>query len=358
MKICFILPKINLAGGIISTVELANHLLTKGHDVTVVHPSIIIGPRLKWFNFRSIWSNFDIRNKAEDLLYNRIKPECRMIKVPTLKDKYIPNADVVIATWWETAYYVNNYSTGKGIKFYFVRGYEIWSGNKDLVEKTYSLPLRIITTSTSLKSLLKNNHGVDVIGTVPNGVNFSLFYKARGEVSPNGIKRIGMVYRGFKWKGMGDGFEAFRIAKQSVPDIKLVLFGSPAGDDVPDDVDFHEHPDVDTLRTLYNSLDVFILPSHPEEAFANPPMEAMACGVPCVLTNVGGVPDYTIAGKTALVVNPNDPKALADQLILLLTDDKLRHAIAQGGYERIRNFSWEKSASILETILKEQIADK
>jgi glycosyltransferase involved in cell wall biosynthesis len=357
MKICFILPIINLAGGIISTIELANHLYTKGHEVTVVHPSIIISPRLKWFNFRSIWCSFNVGKKAEDLLYNRIKPKCRMIKVPTLKEKYIPEGDVIIATWWETAYYVNNYPADKGTKFYFVRGYEIWSGNKELVDKTYSLPLRIITTSSSLKNLLKNDHCVDLIGTVPNGVNFDIFYKTQAKLSSPGAKRIGMVYSRTKLKGMQNGFEAFQIARKTIPDIKLVLFGSPMGNDVPNDVEFHEYPKADKLRDLYNSLDIFMLPSHPEEGFANPPMEAMACGVPCVLTKVGGVPDYTIPGKTALVVNPNDSRALAESLILLLSDEKLRRTVAQEGCEHIRNFSWEKSAAILETILKEQIAD-
>lgn len=356
MRICFILPIINLSGGIISTIELANQLLAKGHEVTLVHPSVIIAPRLRWFNFRSIWSSLTVRHKAEDLLYKRIKPKCRMIKVPTLKERHIPDAEIVIATWWETAYYVNNYSAAKGTKYYFVRGYEVWSADKELVERTYSLPLKIITTSTSLKNLLSSTLDVEVIGTVPNGVNFDLFYKTKNDRPADGLQRIGMVYRGFKWKGMREGFEAFHLAKQAVPEIKLVLFGSPAGEDVPADVEFHEHPDVDALRALYNSLDVFVLPSHPAEGFANPPMEAMACGVPCVLTGVGGIPDYTIAGKTALVVDPHDSTALAETLIRLLTDKELRHSVAQGGYEHIRNFSWEKSAATLETILRGQIA--
>jgi glycosyltransferase involved in cell wall biosynthesis len=355
MKITFILPSLNLSGGVISTVELANNLVKRDNDVTIIYPVIILRPRLEWYNLRSIAKVLSTRRRQERLLLNRIVPQCRVVTVPTLRKNFIPNGDAIIATWWETAYYLNGYSPEKGMKFYFVRGYEVWSADKELVDRTYSFPLKIITTSTSLRNLLKSALDVDVIGTVPNGVNFSLFYKAKAERSPNCMKRIGMVYRGFKWKGMRDGFEAFRIAKQSVPDSKLVLFGSPAGDDVPDDVEFHEHPDVDTLRALYNSLDVFILPSHPEEGFANPPMEAMACGVPCVLTNVGGVPDYTIHGKTAVVVNPNDSRALAESLIHLLADDKLRHTIAQAGYEHIRNFSWEKSAATLENILKEHI---
>ena len=352
MKITFILPPLNLAGGIISTIELANHLVIKGHEVTVFHPSIIIGPRLKWFNFRSIWHSFNAGNKAEYLLYNRIKPKCRMIKVPTLKEKHIPNADAVIATWWETAYYVNNYSESKGTKFYFVRGYEIWSGNKELVDKTYLLPLKILTTSSSLRSLLINNHGIDVIGTVPNGVNFSLFYKTNTKFTSYRAKRIGMVYSRTKLKGMQNAFEALQIVRKTFSDIKLVLFGSPRGHDVPNETEFHEYPKVDKLRDLYNSLDIFILPSHPEEGFANPPMEAMACGVPCVLTNVGGVPDYTIPGKTALVSPPHDPKALAKNLLTLLTDDQKRKDIAEAGHNHIKGFSWDKSASKLEALLK------
>ena len=357
MKITFILPCLDMAGGVISTIELSNRLNSERHEVSIVYPKVLVGPRSRWRNVRTIWNSLRKNKEMEEKLSKRITVECDLIHVPTLNGRYIPDGDVVIATWWETAYYVRSYSNKKGSKFYFVRGYEIWSGNKPLIDKTYSFPLELITTSSHLKKLLANQFGANVIGIVPNGVNSDLFYKAeRKQVSGSReTKRIGMVYRGTKLKGMHDGFEAFEIAKKDHPDIKLVLFGGPMGDDIPPHCEFHEYPPIEKLRELYSSLDIFMLPSHEEEGFSNPPMEAMACGVACVVTNVGGVPDYTIPGKTALISPPRDPKALADNLLILLNDDEKRAHIADSGHNFIKEFSWEKSASKLEKILESKL---
>ena len=355
MRITFVLGKLDFSGGVISTIELANRLFQKGHEVTIVHPSIIIGPRFKWYNFRSVFSNLSKIKKTEQILSKRISIESKMLNVPTLNEKNIPDADAIIATWWETAYYVSNYPISKGIKFYFVRAYEVWYGSKTLVDKTYSLPLHIITTSNYLKTHLKRGFEVDALELVPNGVDFDLFYRTHPPSYCGKPKRVGMVYRQPKWKGMQDGFQAFQIAKNHYPDLQLVLFGSPLGNDVPRDVEFHEYPPIAELRDLYNSLDVFMLPSHSGEGFAKPPMEAMACGVPCVLTNVGAVPDYTVAGKTALVSPPNDPEALAKNLLTLVTDDLKRKDIAEAGHNHIKGYSWDKSASKLEALLKQWV---
>lgn len=354
MKITFILPELDMSGGIISTIELSNRLSLRGHEVNIVYPSLLLAIRLKWYNIRSILKNFNKSKKIKDTLFNRVSIKCNLVHVPTLNEKYIPTADVVIATWWETAYYVHSYSITKGVKFYFVRGYEIWYGNKAMVDRTYSFPLHIMTTSNYLKKLLTNQFGINVSGVVPNGVNFDLFYKTKRQFLPKKFKRIGMVYRTAKYRGMRNGFEAFAVAKKNYPNIKLVLFGGPRGDDVPSDAEFHEYLQIDELRELYNSLDIFMLLSH-EEGFSNPPMEAMACGVACVLTNVGGVPDYTIPGKTSLISPPHDPKALANNLLCLLTNDEKRNNIAEAGYKYIKQFSWEESVSKLEILLEKNL---
>ena len=347
MKIVFILPGLHMSGGIISTIELSNRLKEMGHDVQIIYPSLLVGPRLKWFNFRSLYTNYRASEQARDTLFDRITPTAPIVKVPTLNERFIPDADAVIATWWETAYYVRDYSKNKGQKFYFVRGYEIWYGTENLIDQTYSFPLKIIVTSTYLKELLKDRLGVIAGEIIPNGINLNLFYKTRPSMETGHLKRVGMVYRGMPWKGMEDGFAAFKLAAKSYPNVKLVLFGSPATGKLPNNVEFHEYPNVNKLRDLYNSLDIFLLPSHPGEAFSNPPLEAMACGTACVLTNVGGIPDYAIPDKTALVSEPYDVASLARNLILLLQNDNKRTAIAEAGYNHIRNFSWDAAASKL-----------
>jgi glycosyltransferase involved in cell wall biosynthesis len=81
------------------------------------------------------------------------------------------------------------------------------------------------------------------------------------------------------------------------------------------------------------SLDVFVLPSA-WEALPIAVLEAMACGVPQVVTDVGGTAEATVDGATGLVCPPNDPEALADRIITLLRDPARRERMSSASRER------------------------
>jgi glycosyltransferase involved in cell wall biosynthesis len=87
-----------------------------------------------------------------------------------------------------------------------------------------------------------------------------------------------------------------------------------------------------TARQL-RSLDVFVL-SSAWEAMPVAVLEAMACGVPQVVTDVGGTAEAAVDGETALVCPPNDPQALADRIVALLRDPELRERMARASRER------------------------
>jgi glycosyltransferase involved in cell wall biosynthesis len=86
-----------------------------------------------------------------------------------------------------------------------------------------------------------------------------------------------------------------------------------------------------------------------------PPMEAMACRLAVVTTNVGAVPDYTIPGKTALVSPPRDIKKMAQNIIKLIENKDLREEIAQNGCDYIKQFTWGKATEQLEEVFKKYI---
>jgi glycosyltransferase involved in cell wall biosynthesis len=97
----------------------------------------------------------------------------------------------------------------------------------------------------------------------------------------------------------------------------------------------------DDLLALYNGAATLILPSH-YEGFGLPVLEAMACGTPVVISDRGSLPE--IAGSAALVVDPDDPDALAASIERILRDPDLAAQLRQKSLARAAEFTWERCA--------------
>ena len=348
MKITFIAPGIGMYGGIRVIFEYANHLCAQGHNVSVIYPLIPMRLGAKWYNLRTLLRRGlgFAANIKQGVHVNWFDLKANLIRVPSFAERYIPNADIIVATMWETAYYVSKFSKDKGVKFYLIQHYETWTGPEKEVNNTYRLGLRNIVISTWLKHILQDKLNAPVEAVVLNAVNLDQFYPSNGERS-NDTVRILIPYRREKWKGIEDGVKAFEYARQRHPNIQLVMFGLGLGRGIPRYAEFHRRPYGDRLRQVYNSCDIFVFPSHCE-GFGLPPMEAMACKCAVVSTNVGGIPDFTIPGETALLSPPHHPELLADNIIRLVEDKELRRHISEAGYEHIRNFTWDKATDALE----------
>lgn len=104
------------------------------------------------------------------------------------------------------------------------------------------------------------------------------------------------------------------------------------------------------LLILYNSSDIFVLPSVVDsqgntEGLGVVLMEAMACKLPVIGSDVGGIPDIIQDGESGLLVPEKDVTGLSRSIITLLEDEDLMERIAIGGYDKVREkFSWEKVA--------------
>lgn len=95
------------------------------------------------------------------------------------------------------------------------------------------------------------------------------------------------------------------------------------------------------LPTLYSGADVFAFLSV-DEGFGFPPLEAMACGTPAVVSNQGSLPE--VVGAAALLVNPLDEEEIASALRRLLSDAPLRTRLTEHGRTWVRQFTWERTA--------------
>ncbi len=109
------------------------------------------------------------------------------------------------------------------------------------------------------------------------------------------------------------------------------------------------------LPDYYAAADVVVVPSH-YESFGMVALEALACGVPVVASNVGGL-SYTIEdGRNGLLVPPDNPEALADQLERLLTDADLALTLRNAARQRAQSYAWSSVARRMIHLYRELIA--
>lgn len=95
------------------------------------------------------------------------------------------------------------------------------------------------------------------------------------------------------------------------------------------------------LAGLYSCADVFVYPSL-YEGFGLPPLEAMQCGTPVIVSRRSSLPE--VVGEAGLQVDPLDPDDLCAALERVLLDPSTRYALARQGLERARTFHWRRTA--------------
>jgi len=350
LKINFILNTIGLCGGPRVVLEYANHLQNRGHKVSIVYPeSKPKGlKRILRRNVGNVLRATRILEQRNPLPWFNLK--ARLVRVPDLSmESEVPDADVSVATWWETAYNVAHYAKNKGTKFYLIQHYEVWGGQKEKVDDTYRLGLHNIVISTWLKSTIEGLNA-KVERVISNGIDFKMFYPEQISKNKNEF-RVLMPYRKVQWKGARDGFNAIELVRNTEPIVKLVAFGveQPQPEEL-EKMEYHLKPSDNELRRLYCGSDALLFPSW-VEGFGLPPLEAMACKTPVVTTNVGAVSDYAVPSVTALVCEPKNPRVLAKNLLTLIRDESKRRNMAEHAYNHVQQFTWDRAADSLERFL-------
>ena len=132
-----------------------------------------------------------------------------------ITDDDVPDADVVIATWWETAEWVNALSPSKGAKAYFIQGHEIFPYLPVArCHATYRLPLHKIVIARWLKQVMSIQYGDDVVDLVPNSVDRAQFFApVRGKQS---VPTVGLLYSSIPLKGLDVSLAALQIVRQRI----------------------------------------------------------------------------------------------------------------------------------------------
>ena len=132
---------------------------------------------------------------------------------------------------------------------------------------------------------------------------------------------------------VGNFFDIFSLSKK----MKEVLFRAKKNNKII----FKQGLDDNALIVEYNVSRILIFPSF-YEGFGLPPLEAMACGTPVITSNLSSMPE--VCGDAALYVDPYNIEDITSKMEILINDKNLQKELVSKGLDKVRNFTWRKSA--------------
>lgn len=355
MKITFVIPTANMAGGTRIIVSLADHLSRRGHDVLVVSaPPRVLALKYRIKNFitgkgslmpparlPSYLDGMDLKHHVID----RYRP---------LEDRDVPDADVIIATWWETAEWVCNLSASKGARAYFIQQYEVnFCQPRDRVDATWRLPMQKIVCSKWLAQKAAEEFGDDHAIVVNNGIDLKLFQAPQRQRQT--VPTIGFLYSGTEIKRASHCLEVIRRLQQVYPDLRVLCFGATEPLEkhaMPDCCEYQMLPKQEQIREIYAQCDLWLCASQ-SEGFHLPPHEAMACRCPVVSTRVGGPMDMIEDGVNGYLVEIDDVDALTDRSLAVLAQTPQQwKQMSDAAYAKAIRYPWELATERFEKALR------
>jgi glycosyltransferase involved in cell wall biosynthesis len=224
----------------------------------------------------------------------------------------------------------------------------------------------VVTTGEALKRELVERNGFDAnrIESVPTGIDAGRFRPGERNAMrakfglPLDRTLVGIVATLRSWKGHAVLLDA--VAR--LPgNIELVIVGDGPQREALEqkiaalDLRGRVHmqgQQADVLPWL-RALDIFALPSYANEGVPQALLQAMLVELPCVTTQVGGIPEVATHERTALVVPPQDPSALAAAIERLSNDEGLRRELGEAARKHcVEGYSYERMLDRMENIYR------
>lgn len=366
------------AGGIANAAfNLANALAKKGVTVTVITP----------------------RYKGRHWEFDKAQPY-RIFRLPLMRLRFfrmLPMTPVLLALTAKERpkFVIAMRATREGIPavvikkllgfpfFVFAHGLEFARFNPNSItwqvcQYVYEQAEAIMAISNSTKKLLLDRNISEAkIHTVNLGVSDQIFEPVEPLTKWNGQSLTGKqiilsVSRLIERKGIDKVIEAMPLVLKSCPNAIYIVVGDGPyrgrleqlvhEKGVFDKVLFAGR--VTDIRPFYQTCDVFVLPTREGrkgdiEGLGLVYLEAAAFGKPVVASLTGGVSDAVVANETALIVDPLDPKDIADAIVKILTNKELAQKLGQAGRERVlQEFTYDKVVEKVLSLIKECASQK
>jgi len=348
MRITFLSPPPNLSGGQRVIAIYARELIKLGHDVSIV----CCGPRTIPFlaKFKTL-----LKGKGRPTDSVPFTSHYKNYGVPhwiTKDDREIsfddiPNADVLISTFWTTAILAHRLPQEKGQKFYLVQHDEgtMWPDSR--AEDTYAFPLRQIYVSQWIADRIRSRHPYTKGIVINNAIDANDFdLGKRGK--PNRLQ-LGMMWAKEETKGSDVAIDAISLARRRGLELDLIAFGiKPPPKELQNVFDtFLVCPSPKQLAEIYGSCTAWLFTSR-FEGFGLPILEAMAARTPVIGTPTGAAPDLIGQGG-GILVPMDDPIATADAIEQLdgMSADEWS-SMSNAAYRTASSCTWTEAASRFE----------
>jgi glycosyltransferase involved in cell wall biosynthesis len=353
MHISFVLSSLWLSGGVRVIVEYANRLVERGHAITLVVPAGTVDADI----FRELSAQVVICQAS----VGRPKTAEQICPIDMGRLSWslaisVPPCDVIIATHTPTTIAValatHLLKKGKPVWFYqdyfemFIgRPVEAWLASHAL----YWFTCALVVSKYSISELQSHSRG-KVIWVGEGLSHAELFHPLLSEESQYLGGRRNILFLGDMRprKGLFDFLQAVTLVHQQLPEAHLwIVSKEECYISSEFSFDYFYRPSRFELARLYASCDVFVSASW-WESFGLPPLEAMACGAPVVLTDSRGVREFARPGENCLMVPPRNPQLLAESIINILTDKELAGRLRQNGPPTAAQFRWDQAVERFE----------
>lgn len=343
MKINFSLEGFNRSGGLRMIIALANRLAAEDHAVTITVPDYASDVP------------FPVADSVRIVVVGTPGPGfiARLYYSAYLCARSVRGCDVAFATGYKTAYYhifSKSITRSRAKIIYMVQGYEpvshvVYAGKRGLSKSllfaaakfSYRLPLTKVAVSHWLKGRIRGGN----TRVIPNGVDRSVFFPREDiESRPFTIGTIGS-------EQPGKGYRHFLEAVSMLPSEALasvqVLVACEGGLAMPRNVQASQvSPGNDEeMASFYRSCDVFVFGSL-MEGFGLPPLEAMACGAPVIVSDCGGIREYA-GSDNAIVVPVGDAGAVCKAINRLMHDADARDRLRRAGLATAKRFGLQST---------------